>query len=99
MQIYTEILFNLASNGPMNLTKLCKKVDLKKIESKRHLKLLMNSGLVEKENFGKNKIFYTVTEKGLTFFKIFSLIIEDTQKIQLREFEAITTELLETGYY
>lgn len=82
----------------MKLTKLCEKVNIKEIEIKHHLNLLMNSGLVEKEDFGEKKIFYTIKERGLIVLKIFSPIIKNSQKIQLHEFEAITTALLEESY-
>ena len=68
------------------------------IELKHHLKLLMNSNLVEIEDFGKKRIFYTIKESGLKVLGILSHLIKDAQTLQLHEFEAITTALLEANY-
>ncbi len=89
---------NLASNGPMKFTQLMQKSELDKTHLKSHLGLLKNRGYVERQNFGKNKIFYVITEKGLTVLKIFSPIIKEAHKIQMREFESITTVLSKAGY-
>jgi len=66
---------------------------MNEIELEYHLKMLINSNLIEKEDFGKKRIFYTIKERGLTVLKIFNSVIKNTQKLQLHEFEAITTPL------
>lgn len=98
LQICTEIICILASNGPMKLDWLSTKVELNKTHLENHLRLLMNSGLVEKQNLGKNKVFYVATERGLIVLKVISPLIKEAHKIQVRDFEAITNALSGAGY-
>ena len=98
LQICIEILCTLASNGPMNLTSLRNKVELDKTQLEPHLKLLKNRGLIKKQILGANKIFYAVTERGLTVIKVITPIIKEAHKIQMRDLEAISTVLSGAGY-
>ena len=98
LQIGTEILCILASNGPMKLRQLRAKVELNTVQMERHLKLLMNSGLIEKQNMDEDKIFYAITKRGFTVLKVISPLIKEAHKIQVRDFEAITTALTGAGY-
>jgi predicted ArsR family transcriptional regulator len=86
LQICNEILSALASNGPMTLRKISERLDIKETLLKKHLKLLQDSPLVLKENFGKNKIFFTITESGLRLLKI----LTDTHSIQTSDFKKVT---------
>ena len=70
MQILTEILCMLASCGPMSLGNMSERLGIKEAFLKKHLRQLHDSSLVIKENFGKNKIFFTITERGLVVFKL-----------------------------
>ena len=54
----------------MSLRNISKKLDLKETVLKKHLKLLQDSSLVIKENFGKNKIFFALTKNGPAVLKI-----------------------------
>jgi predicted transcriptional regulator len=99
LMICIEILCTLASNGPMKLTQLTHKVELDKSRLIPHLRLLKNRGLVEKQNLGENKIFYVVTERGLTVLKVTSPIIREAHKIKVRDFAAISSALSGAGYY
>ena len=83
----------------MKLTRLSAKVELNRTHLEQHLRLLTNNGLVEKQNLGENKIFYVVTERGLKVLKVISPIIKEAHRIQVRDFEAITTALSGAGYY
>ena len=74
LQICTEILCKLASSGPMSLKNISEVLDIKETFLKKHLKLLEDSSLVIKENFGKNKIFFTLTENGLDTLKFLGKI-------------------------
>lgn len=58
----------------MSLRNISKTLDIKEILLKKHLKVLQDSSLVIKENFGKNKIFFTLTESGQDVLKLFSNI-------------------------
>ncbi|MEJ2242480.1 MAG: winged helix-turn-helix domain-containing protein [Candidatus Bathyarchaeota archaeon] len=74
LQICTEILCKLASNGPMSLGNISEILDIKEAFLIKHLKLLQDSSLVIKENFGENKIFFTLTEKGIEVLQLFANI-------------------------
>ena len=82
----------------MNLISLRNKIELDKTHLKPHLKLLKNRGLIKKQILGENKIFYAVTERGLTVIKVISPIIKEAHKIQMRDLEAISTVLSGAGY-
>jgi DNA-binding PadR family transcriptional regulator len=60
--------------------------------------LLIDRGLVEQQNWGENEIVYAVTERGLKVLKVVSPIIREAHKIQIRDFEIISTTLSEAGY-
>jgi len=98
LMICIEVLCTLVSNGPMNLTQLRDKFEMDESRLKPHLRLLWNRGLVEEENFGDNKIYYVVTERGLKVLKVVSPLIKEAQKIQMRNFETISNTLSEAGY-
>jgi len=99
LMICIEVLCTLVSNGrPMTLTQLLDKFEMDECRLKPHLRLLWNRGLVEEENFGDNKIYYVVTERGLKVLKVVSPLIREAQKIQMRDFEIISNTLSEAGY-
>jgi predicted transcriptional regulator len=78
----------LASNGPMNLINISEKVIIKKALLIKYLRILQNSSLIVKENFGKNKVFFTITESGLAVLRIFKPVFANectTQTIDLKE--------------
>ena len=93
LQICTEILVQLASNGPMNLNKLCERVNLNETHLQQRLKLLTNSSLVSKEVFGKNQVFFAVTDSGLAVLKMFRHLIEETYETRIIDFKAIAIPL------
>ena len=76
----------MASIGPMKLTWLITRVELSKTSLEKHLRLLTNRGLVERQNFGKDKIFYVLTEKGLNMLKVIDPLISEARKIQALQF-------------
>jgi len=99
LMICIEVLCTLVSNGrPMTLTQLLDKFEMDECRLKPHLRLLWNRGLVEEENFGDNKIYYVVTERGLKVLNVISPIIREAHKIQMREFELISNTLSGAGY-
>jgi len=98
LMICTEVLCTLVSNGPMKLTQLRDKFEMDESRLKPHLRLLWNRGLVEEENFGDNNIYYVVTERGLKVLKVISPIIREAHKINVRDFEAISSVLSGAGY-
>jgi len=76
-----DILKILASQGPKKLTQLVHKTDLSQSVLKQHLDFLMQQNLVEKQNLGKGKVFYAITERGLKVLNVVAPIIEEVRKI------------------
>jgi predicted transcriptional regulator len=81
LEMHVDVLRIFASQGPMKLTQLVHKTDLSQSVLKQHLNFLIQQNLVEKQNFGKNKIFYAITERGLRVLNIVVPIIEEARKI------------------
>jgi predicted transcriptional regulator len=98
LMVCIEVLCTLVSNGPMKLTQLMDKFEMDESRLKPHLRLLWNRGLVEEENLGDNNIYYVVTERGLKVLKVISPIIREAHKINVRDFEAISSVLSGAGY-
>jgi predicted transcriptional regulator len=86
LKICMEILYILASNGPMKLTQLTTKVELNKTRLRQHLRLLKNRNFIERQNLGKNEIFYVATERGLKVLKVIDPIIKEAHRIQALQF-------------
>ena len=93
LQIYVEILCSLVSNGSMKLGQMTDEVELDENRLIPYLRLLKNRGLIEKQNLGENEILYVVTERGLKVLKVINPIIREAHKIQIRNFEAISSAL------
>jgi len=81
LEMNMDILKILASQGPRKLTQLMHKTDLSQSVLKQHLAFLIQQNLVEEQNLGKNKIFYTITERGLKVLNVVVPIIEEVRKI------------------
>ena len=73
----------------MNLAYLGERINLKEVQLSQHLKKLKISGLIEKHNFGKNKIFFQVTNSGTAALKIFRPLISNESKTQIKDFNKI----------
>jgi predicted transcriptional regulator len=98
LMICIDILCALVSNGPMKFTHLSHKVELDTIRLIPHLRLLIDRGLVEQQNWGENEIVYVVTERGLKVLKVVNPLIKEAHKLQTRDFETISNTLSEAGY-
>ena len=81
LEMNMDILKILASQGPKKLTQLTHKTDLSQSVLKQHLNFLMQQNLVEKQNLGKDKIFYAITERGLRVLNVVVPIVEEVRKI------------------
>ena len=86
LKICNEILWTLASHGPMKLTQLTTKVELSKTRLEKHMRLLKSRNLVERQRLGANEIFYVATERGLKVLKIMGPIMKEARKIQALQF-------------
>ncbi|KXH73086.1 MAG: hypothetical protein AM326_10810 [Candidatus Thorarchaeota archaeon SMTZ-45] len=52
-----KILKELAMATELNISELCRRVDLNHSSTKSHLEVLLNSGLIEEKKFGRIKIY------------------------------------------
>ncbi|MFW9973654.1 MAG: ArsR/SmtB family transcription factor [Candidatus Thorarchaeota archaeon] len=52
-----KILKELAASNELNISELCRRVDLNHSSTKSHLEVLLNSGLIEEKKFGRIKIY------------------------------------------
>jgi predicted transcriptional regulator len=93
LQICIEILCNLASNGPLKLTQLSHKVELDEPRLVPYLSFLYDRGLVGEQNLDEDEKAYFVTERGVSVLKVVSPLIREAQRIEVRNFEAISSAL------
>ncbi|MBN2229905.1 MAG: winged helix-turn-helix transcriptional regulator [Candidatus Thorarchaeota archaeon] len=52
-----KILKELAKATELNISELCRRVELNHSSTKSHLEVLMSSGLIEEKKFGRIKIY------------------------------------------
>jgi DNA-binding transcriptional ArsR family regulator len=52
-----KILKELATSNELNISELCRRVDLNHSSTKSHLEVLLSSGLIEEKKFGRIKIY------------------------------------------
>jgi DNA-binding transcriptional ArsR family regulator len=52
-----RILKELAMSGELNISELCRRVELNHSSTKSHLEVLLASGLIEEKKFGRIKIY------------------------------------------
>ena len=52
-----KILKELAASGELNISELCRRVNLNHSSTKSHLEVLLKSGLIEEKIFGRIKIY------------------------------------------
>ncbi len=52
-----KILRELAESNELNISELCRRVDLNHSSTKSHLEVLLSSGLIEEKRFGRIKIY------------------------------------------
>ena len=86
LKICNEILWALASQGPMKFSKLMQRVELSKTRLEEHLRLLKRRSLVEKQKLGEGEVFYVVTERGQMVLKVIGPIINEARRIQALQF-------------
>jgi DNA-binding transcriptional ArsR family regulator len=52
-----KILKELAISNELNISEICRRVDLNHSSTKAHLEILLKTGLVEEKKFGRIKIY------------------------------------------
>jgi predicted transcriptional regulator len=93
LQLCIEILCTLASNGPLKLTQLTHKVELDEPRLIPYLSFLYDHCLVGEQNLDEDEKAYFVTERGVSVLKVVSPLIREAQRIEVRNFEAISSAL------
>jgi len=81
LEMRVDIL-KIVTHEPMKLTKLVHKTDLSQNVLKQHLGFLIQQGLIEEQNLGKDAIFYVVTRRGLKVLYIVVPMIGEARKSQ-----------------
>lgn len=71
LETYIEIINLLEREGPSNLIDIRDMTNLNCFSIKEKLGFLIKQGLVEEQTFGKARIFFAVTQKGLIVRKYF----------------------------
>jgi predicted transcriptional regulator len=71
MEMHLDILMTLAQKGPLKLTHIMYKANVNCSVLKEYLDFLMQQKLVEEKTLKKERIVYTITEKGLKVLKYF----------------------------
>ncbi|MCJ7613993.1 winged helix-turn-helix domain-containing protein [Candidatus Bathyarchaeota archaeon] len=69
MEIYLDILKVLAQNGPLKLTHMMYKANVNCCVLKDYVDFLIKQELIKEKTLKKEKISYTITEKGLDIKK------------------------------
>ena len=86
LETYVDILKVLSRNGPLKLTHIMYKANVNCSVLKEQLDFLIKQGLVEERKLRKAKVFFTITQKGITVLKYFHElkqvfpIIEESRK-------------------
>jgi predicted transcriptional regulator len=71
MEMHLDILMTLAQKGPLKLTHIMYKANVNCSVLKEYLDFLMQQELVEEKTLKKERIVYTITDKGLKVLKYF----------------------------
>ena len=71
MEMHLDILRTLAQKGPLKLTHIMYKSNVNCCVLKEYLNFLTQQELVEEKTIKKERIVFTITEKGLTVLKYF----------------------------
>lgn len=98
LQSCVEVLCVLSSVGPLRLRQIRRRVKLDKPLLVEHLGFLVDRGLVEKQNLGKYKQAYGVTVRGLSVLKVLAPLVREAQRIEVQNFEAISSALGEAKF-
>jgi len=72
IEMYLDILKILAHRGPLKLTHVMYKANVNCKMLKEYLDFLIKQGLVEEKIIKRQKIVYSITQRGVTVLKQFS---------------------------
>jgi predicted transcriptional regulator len=71
LEMYVDILKVLAHCGPMKITPITYKANFNCSVLKGHLGFLVKQGFVDEQIVGKQKIIYSITQRGVMVLKYF----------------------------
>ena len=71
LEMYINILNVLAHRGPLKLTHVMYNANVNCSVLKEYLEFLTKQGLVEARTVGKQRVVYSVAERGITVLKYF----------------------------
>ncbi len=86
LEMYIDILKVLANRGPLKLTHVMYKANVNCSVLKEYLDFLTKQGLIEERTFGKRRVVYAITQRGIMVLKYFRElkqvlpIVEETRK-------------------
>ena len=93
LQICVKILCSLSSKGPMKLTQIGHEVELDNSVLVGYLSFLYDRCLVGEQNLSEDEKDYFVTERGLSVLKIMVPLVREAQRVQMLNFESISSVL------
>ncbi len=93
MQICVEILCALAAEGPLKLSQVVHRVELNKTKLSLIIGFLYDRCLVGEQNLDDDEKAYYVTERGVSVLKVIAPLIKEAQRLEERNFEAISSAL------
>ena len=71
LEMYVDILKVLAQKGPLKLTHVMYKANVNCGVLKENLEFLIKQGLVEEKIIRRERVVYTITQRGVTVLKQF----------------------------
>jgi predicted transcriptional regulator len=93
LQVCVKILCSLSSNASLKLSQISHEVELDKPRLIPYLSFLYDRGLVGEQNLDEDEKAYFVTERGVSVLKVVSPLIREAQRIEVHNFEAISSAL------
>jgi predicted transcriptional regulator len=82
LEVYVEILKVLVYTGPLKLTQIVDKSNLKGSLLKEYLYFLIKQDLVEERTVKKRHIVFAVTQRGITVLKYFQDPLQEISGIE-----------------
>jgi predicted transcriptional regulator len=71
LEMYVDILSVLAQKGPLKLTHVMYKANVNCSVLKEYLDFLIKQSLIEERTFGKQRVVFAITQRGITVLKYF----------------------------
>jgi predicted transcriptional regulator len=85
LEVYVDILTVLSERGPLKMTHIMYNANMNCSILKEYLDFLLKQGLVDEIPFGKRRVIFAVTQRGITllkYFKELSLVLPIVEEAQ-----------------